>query len=89
MSGYWQAVTTTDGDGKFEIPETSQFKWFLIPIGDPSYDVTIRAPGYQCDGYSALGGPRDQVILLKPISPGSNYHCPIRAEPVPAYVPAY
>ena len=26
MSGYWQAVTITDGDGKFEIPETPQFR---------------------------------------------------------------
>jgi hypothetical protein len=23
MTGYWQAFTTTDGDGKFDIPATS------------------------------------------------------------------
>jgi hypothetical protein len=91
MSGYWQAVTTTDGDGKFEIPETPQFKWFLIPIGDPFYDVTIRAPGYQPDCYGALGGPRDQVIFLRPEIPGSkeDHHCRDSSEPVPGYVPAY
>jgi len=69
ISGYWTASTYTDEKGRFEIPSTAHFKWF-IPIGEPPLcEYTISAAGRETFEESDTCGSRlSWVVLLNPAS---------------------
>jgi hypothetical protein len=69
MSGEWDDSTTTDGTGRFVIPQTPLFRWTIFPFGDPSCRVDIGAPGYknyEGGGIGACGFRNFGEILLEP-----------------------